>query len=117
MSFGTGAGKGSLPRKVDLNTYHNNYDNIFGKGDVTTTPEPKPENVRSLQEENQHLKDQLATLSTTHTKDMHRLSDMIDFRNNAIRKLRDAKGRHHTMLATRALFDIVSEECSRDSEN
>lgn len=117
MSFGTGAGKGSLPRKVDLNTYHNNYDNIFGKVKGTTTPEPKPEDGSNLQEENRHLKDQLATLSMTHAKDIHRLSDMIDFRNNAIRKLRDAKGRHHTMLATRALFDIVSEECSRDPEN
>ena len=31
MSFGTGAGKGSLPRKVDLNTYYKNYDQIFAK--------------------------------------------------------------------------------------
>lgn len=117
MSFGTGAGKGSLPRKVDLNTYHNNYDNIFGKGKVATTTEPKPEDGDNLQEENRHLKDHLATLSKMHAKDLQRLSDMIDFRDNAIRKLRDAKGRHHTMLATRDLLDIVSEECSRDGEN
>jgi hypothetical protein len=47
MSFGTGAGKGSLPRKVDLNTYHNNYDNIFRKGKVATTTEPKPEDAEA----------------------------------------------------------------------
>jgi hypothetical protein len=51
MSFGTGAGKGSLPRKVDLNTYHNNYDNIFRNGKATTTTEPKPEGGDNLQEE------------------------------------------------------------------
>lgn len=27
-----GAGKGSTPRKVDLNTYATNYDEIFRKG-------------------------------------------------------------------------------------
>jgi hypothetical protein len=31
MSFGTGAGKGSLPRKVNLDTYSENYERIFGK--------------------------------------------------------------------------------------
>jgi hypothetical protein len=87
------------------------------KGAELTFSAPKPEGGNSLQEENRHLKDQLATLSKMHAKDLQRLSDMIDFRDNAIRKLRDAKGRHHTMLATRALFDIVSEECSRDGEN
>lgn len=33
MSFGTGAGKGSLPRKVDTAKYANNYENIFSKKD------------------------------------------------------------------------------------
>lgn len=27
-----GAGKGSIPRKVDLKTYDSNYDEIFRKG-------------------------------------------------------------------------------------
>jgi hypothetical protein len=31
MSFGTGAGKGSMPRAVEGNSYRNNYDNIFKK--------------------------------------------------------------------------------------
>jgi hypothetical protein len=35
MSFGTGAGKGDLPRAVDGASYRNNYDNIFKK---TTEP-------------------------------------------------------------------------------
>ena len=67
------------------------------------------DDVDEMQEENRHLKDQLATLSKTHAKDMQRLSDMIDFRDNAIRKMRDAKGRYHTELACRALFDILPE--------
>jgi len=35
MSFGTGAGKGDLPRAVDGASYRSNYDNIFKK---TTEP-------------------------------------------------------------------------------
>lgn len=31
MGFGTGAGKGSLPRHVKGEDYRNNYDNIFRK--------------------------------------------------------------------------------------
>ena len=65
--------------------------------------------INELVEENRHIKDMLANLSKTHAKHMQRLSDMIDFRENAIRKMRDAKGRYHTELATRALFDILPE--------
>jgi hypothetical protein len=65
--------------------------------------------IEELEEENRRLKDMLASLSKTHATDMQRLSDMIDFRNNAIRKMRDAKGRHHTELARRALFEILPE--------
>jgi hypothetical protein len=31
MSFGTGAGKGDLPRHVDGEAYRNNFDDIFRK--------------------------------------------------------------------------------------
>ncbi|MFN4909399.1 MAG: hypothetical protein ACK5H0_10255 [Bacteroidota bacterium] len=31
MSFGTGAGKGDLPRHVDGVAYRDNFDNIFRK--------------------------------------------------------------------------------------
>jgi hypothetical protein len=31
MSFGTGAGKGDLPRHVDGSAYRDNFDNIFRK--------------------------------------------------------------------------------------
>jgi hypothetical protein len=31
MSFGTGAGKGDLPRHVDGEAYRNNFDGIFRK--------------------------------------------------------------------------------------
>jgi hypothetical protein len=31
MSFGTGAGKGDLPRHVDGNAYRDNFDSIFRK--------------------------------------------------------------------------------------
>jgi hypothetical protein len=31
MSFGTGAGKGDLPRHVDGSAYRNNFDDIFRK--------------------------------------------------------------------------------------
>jgi len=31
MSFGTGAGKGHLPRHVDGEAFRNNFDNIFRK--------------------------------------------------------------------------------------
>jgi len=31
MSFGTGAGKGDLPRHVDGEAYRNNFDDIFHK--------------------------------------------------------------------------------------
>lgn len=31
MGFGTGAGKGSLPRHVNGEEYRNNFDNIFRK--------------------------------------------------------------------------------------
>jgi hypothetical protein len=31
MSFGTGAGKGDLPRHVDGESYRNNFDEIFRK--------------------------------------------------------------------------------------
>jgi hypothetical protein len=31
MSFGTGAGKGDLPRHVDGKAYRNNFDDIFRK--------------------------------------------------------------------------------------
>jgi len=37
-----------------------------------------------LREENRSLKDQLGTLSSTHAKDMNRLSDMIDKRETAL---------------------------------
>jgi len=70
--------------------------------------------TNELIEENRHLKDQLAILSKTHATDMQRLSDMIDFRDNAIRKMRDAKGRFHTELATRALFEIIQENANVD---
>lgn len=66
-------------------------------------------NTDELIQENRHLKHQLSTLSKTHAKDMQRPSDMIDFRNNAIRKMRDAKGRYHTELACRALYEILPE--------
>jgi hypothetical protein len=65
------------------------------------------EDVDGMQEENLHLKAMLTNLSENHATDMQRLSAMIDFRDNAIRKLRDAKGRHHSELATRALFEIL----------
>lgn len=42
MSFGTGAGKGSLPRKVDLAKYASNYENIFGKKKEVATPKEEP---------------------------------------------------------------------------
>jgi predicted DNA-binding protein len=42
-------------------------------------------NTDELIEENRHLKDQLATLSKTHAKDMQRLSNMIDKRQEALR--------------------------------
>lgn len=41
----------------------------------------------SLEEENRHLKDMLATLSKIHAKDMRRLSDMIDLRQGALRHI------------------------------
>lgn len=34
MSFGTGAGKGDLPRHVDGEAYRNNFDDIFRKKSV-----------------------------------------------------------------------------------
>ena len=42
-----------------------------------------------LIQENRHLKDQLATMSKTHSKDMQRLSDMIDLRQGALRYISD----------------------------
>lgn len=42
MSFGTGAGKGSLPRKVDSAKYASNYENIFGKKKEVATPKEEP---------------------------------------------------------------------------
>lgn len=41
MSFGTGAGKGDLPRAVDGASYRSNYDNIFKK-----TAEPSVTDAR-----------------------------------------------------------------------
>lgn len=46
-----------------------------------------------LTQENRHLKDQLATLSKTHTKDMQRLSDMIDRRDESGRAIVEAARR------------------------
>jgi hypothetical protein len=43
--------------------------------------------TNELIQENRHLKDQLATLSSTHAKDMARLSDMIDLRQGALRHI------------------------------
>jgi len=42
MSFGTGAGKGSLPRKVNTDKYASNYENIFGKKKEVATPKEEP---------------------------------------------------------------------------
>lgn len=44
-------------------------------------------NTDELIEENRHLKDMLSTLSKTHAKDMQRLSDMIDKRQEALRHI------------------------------
>jgi hypothetical protein len=73
--------------------------------------------VAQINEENRHLKDMLANLSKTHAKDMRRLSDMIDFRDNAIRKMREAKGRYHTELAARALFEILPENVNVEARD
>ena len=43
MSFGTGAGKGDLPRHVDGASYRNNYDLIFRKKPTQEPEEPKAE--------------------------------------------------------------------------
>jgi hypothetical protein len=36
MPFGTGAGKGDLPRPVDGNKYRDNYERAFGKRNQPT---------------------------------------------------------------------------------
>lgn len=43
MSFGTGAGKGSLPRHVDGEKFRDNYDRIFGSRDRQRQTEPTKE--------------------------------------------------------------------------
>ena len=40
-----GAGKGSTPRKVDLTTYYENFDNIFRKGKAGHSTEGSEERV------------------------------------------------------------------------
>lgn len=46
------------------------------------------EAIIELREENRHLKDQLASLSSIKAKDMRRLSDMIDRRTEALEEIR-----------------------------
>ena len=61
-----------------------------------------------LIEENRHLKDQLATLSKTQANNMHRLSDMIDGRNEALiqigRILRDKESQHKDLAIGSTAF-------------
>lgn len=40
-----GAGKGSTPRKVDLTTYYENFDDIFRKGKAGHSTEGSEERV------------------------------------------------------------------------
>lgn len=47
--------------------------------------ERQKDGIFQMLEEIRHLKDQLATLSITHAKDMQRLSDIIDKRQEALR--------------------------------
>lgn len=44
-------------------------------------------NTDELIQENRQLKDILATMSITHANDMHRLSNMIDKRQEALRNI------------------------------
>ncbi len=55
-------------------------------------------NTDELIQENRHLKDQLATLSKTHAKDMQRLSDMIDAKDRSMRKLCQAANEYLTEI-------------------
>lgn len=61
---------------------------IYDTGDIYPDRQGswvKWDDVQEMYEQNRHLKDQLATLSKTHAKDMTRLSDMIDKRQEALR--------------------------------
>jgi len=64
--------------------------------------------AETLTEENRHLRDQLATLSIIHAKDMQRLSDMIDGRGEALlyigRILRDKETQHKDLMLGSTAF-------------
>ena len=51
------------------------------------TDTPLKDDYWEVTQENRHLKDQLATLSKTHANDMQRLSNMIDKRQEALRRI------------------------------
>ena len=50
MSFGTGAGKGDLPRAVNGDAYRNNFDNIFRKQKVPTYSELLQKHDKAVEE-------------------------------------------------------------------